>query len=206
MGRTVSLFLVRTAGIVCAGMLLFAAFGHAHAEPYDGYGLATQPASGDYDARAGLFCRARQCRLQRRAVGRRLWLCPGRGLCAGPRRPRHAPAREWHVCRASGAAVHCSPPRRPTVPPPGPPMSSRRRSLFNMPLRSLLRSRRLMATSPVMARRCFLMALRRPLRRAPATRPTMCWARATRCGSPFMTRPICQANSPSTAPALSRCH
>lgn len=53
MGHTVSLILVRMAGIVCACLLLFAAFGHAHAQPYDGYGLATQPASGDYTPAPG---------------------------------------------------------------------------------------------------------------------------------------------------------
>ena len=39
MGRSVSLFVVRGASILAAGMLLFAVFSHAHAENLDGYGL-----------------------------------------------------------------------------------------------------------------------------------------------------------------------
>src|SRR5580698_755511 len=39
MGRTVSLFLVRAAGMLIAGMLLFAVFGHAHAQTAENYGL-----------------------------------------------------------------------------------------------------------------------------------------------------------------------
>ena len=56
MGRAVSLFLMRVAGIVIAGMLLFAVFGHAHAQTTnnqvgDNYGL--KRFSGDnYDSLA----------------------------------------------------------------------------------------------------------------------------------------------------------
>jgi protein involved in polysaccharide export with SLBB domain len=39
MGRSLSLFLMRATGIVLAGMLLFALFGHAHAQDNDNYGL-----------------------------------------------------------------------------------------------------------------------------------------------------------------------
>lgn len=39
MGRSVSLVLLRVSSILLAGMLLFAVFGHAHAENLDGYGL-----------------------------------------------------------------------------------------------------------------------------------------------------------------------
>jgi protein involved in polysaccharide export with SLBB domain len=48
MGRSVSLFLVRGAGILAAGMLLFAVLGHAHAENLDGYGI--KPVAGAPDA------------------------------------------------------------------------------------------------------------------------------------------------------------
>jgi protein involved in polysaccharide export with SLBB domain len=39
MGRTISLFLVRAAGMLIAGMLLFAVFGHARAQTAENYGL-----------------------------------------------------------------------------------------------------------------------------------------------------------------------
>ena len=43
MGRDVALFLMRAAGMLIAGMLLFAVFGHAHAQTQvpmgDNYGL-----------------------------------------------------------------------------------------------------------------------------------------------------------------------
>jgi protein involved in polysaccharide export with SLBB domain len=39
MGQSLSVFLVRAAGLVLSGMLLFAAFGHAHAQDGDNYGL-----------------------------------------------------------------------------------------------------------------------------------------------------------------------
>jgi polysaccharide export outer membrane protein len=45
MAHSVSLFMTRIAGIVIAGMLLFAAFGHARAQGYDGYGLV--PVAGN---------------------------------------------------------------------------------------------------------------------------------------------------------------
>ncbi|MDB5735534.1 MAG: hypothetical protein JWN16_2171, partial [Alphaproteobacteria bacterium] len=48
MGRSVSLFLVRGASILAAGMLLFAVLGHAHAENLDGYGI--KPVAGAPDA------------------------------------------------------------------------------------------------------------------------------------------------------------
>jgi hypothetical protein len=47
MAHSVSLFMTRIAGIVIAGMLLFAAFGHARAENLDGYGL--NPVAGGND-------------------------------------------------------------------------------------------------------------------------------------------------------------
>jgi polysaccharide export outer membrane protein len=48
MGRSVSLFLVRAAGIACAVLLLLAVFhGHAHAENLDGYGI--KPVAGGND-------------------------------------------------------------------------------------------------------------------------------------------------------------
>ncbi|MBN9590261.1 MAG: hypothetical protein BGN85_05860 [Alphaproteobacteria bacterium 64-11] len=45
MGRTISLLLLRASVIVCAGMLLFAVFSHAHADSYanDSYGLSPLP-------------------------------------------------------------------------------------------------------------------------------------------------------------------
>jgi hypothetical protein len=48
MGHSVSLFMTRIAGIVIAGMLLFAAFGHARAENLDGYGLAPVAGGNDF--------------------------------------------------------------------------------------------------------------------------------------------------------------
>ena len=50
MGRTIPLFLARAASILLAGMLLFALFGHARAENYDGYGLKPLggPDNGEY--------------------------------------------------------------------------------------------------------------------------------------------------------------
>lgn len=51
MGRSVSLILVRVSGILIAGMLLFAVFGHARAENLDNYGLRPadmEPDTGDY--------------------------------------------------------------------------------------------------------------------------------------------------------------
>src|SRR6185437_15334678 len=49
MGRSVSLFLMRFTGIVLAGMLLFALFGHAHALDGDNYGLKRFPGD-NYDS------------------------------------------------------------------------------------------------------------------------------------------------------------
>jgi polysaccharide export outer membrane protein len=45
MGRTIPLLLLRASAILCAGLLLFAVFGHARAASYDGdnYGLAPLP-------------------------------------------------------------------------------------------------------------------------------------------------------------------
>lgn len=51
MGRTIPLFIARAASILLAGMLLFALFGHARAENYDGYGLKAPdaaPSASDY--------------------------------------------------------------------------------------------------------------------------------------------------------------
>ena len=49
MGRSLSLFLMRATGIVLAGMLLFALFGHAHAQDGDNYGLKRFPGD-NYDS------------------------------------------------------------------------------------------------------------------------------------------------------------
>ena len=54
MGRTIPLFLLRASSILIAGMLLFAVFGHAHAENLDGYGLKTPDAADASDAGYGL--------------------------------------------------------------------------------------------------------------------------------------------------------
>lgn len=54
MGRTIPLFLLRASSIFLAGMLLFAVFGHAHAENLDGYGLKTPDAADASDAGYGL--------------------------------------------------------------------------------------------------------------------------------------------------------
>lgn len=54
MGRTIPLFLLRASSILIAGMLLFAVFGHAHAENLDGYGLKTPDAADAADAGYGL--------------------------------------------------------------------------------------------------------------------------------------------------------
>jgi polysaccharide export outer membrane protein len=50
MGRTIPVILARAASILLAGMLLFAIFGHARAENYDGYGLKPMggPDTGEY--------------------------------------------------------------------------------------------------------------------------------------------------------------
>jgi hypothetical protein len=48
MAHSASLFMTRIAGIVIAGMLLFAAFGHARAENLDGYGLAPVAGGNDF--------------------------------------------------------------------------------------------------------------------------------------------------------------
>jgi polysaccharide export outer membrane protein len=48
MAHSVSLFMTRIAGIVIAGMLLFAAIGHARADNLDGYGLNPVAGSNDF--------------------------------------------------------------------------------------------------------------------------------------------------------------
>jgi polysaccharide export outer membrane protein len=48
MAHSVSLFMTRIAGIVIAGMLLCAVFGHARAENLDGYGLAPVAGGNDF--------------------------------------------------------------------------------------------------------------------------------------------------------------
>ena len=54
MGRTVPLVIARAASILLAGMLLFAIFGHARAENFDGYGLKPLggPDNGEYGLKA----------------------------------------------------------------------------------------------------------------------------------------------------------
>jgi polysaccharide export outer membrane protein len=68
MGQSMPLFLVRAAGILLAGMLLFALFGHAHAQSRnDNYGLTRFPGD-NYDT-----------------------IPPGAGIAPAPAQPNYAP-------------------------------------------------------------------------------------------------------------------